>query len=92
MITVNTLRDRLLLAEITLIERGKAAGRRLRDRVLKARDDESGQTPTEYLMIVGLMAAVIVLVFVTFYWTNVKTAAKSWVDKVKESILGTKIK
>ena len=92
MITVNTIRDRLLLAEIALIERGKAAGRRLRDRMARVGREEAGQTPTEYLMIVGLMAAVIVLVFVTFYWTNVKTAAKSWVDKVKEAILGTKIK
>lgn len=92
MITVNTVRDRLLLAEIAVIERSKAAGRRLRDRVQKVGREESGQTPTEYLMIVGLMAAVIVLVFVTFYWTNVKTAAQNWVGKVKESILGTKIK
>jgi len=71
-------------------------GARLRDEMTSAvkrlARGERGQTPTEYLMIVGLMAAVIVLVFVTFYWTNVKTAAKSWVDKVKESILGTKIK
>lgn len=92
MIIVNTLRDRLLLAEIAVIERSKSAGRRLRDRVLRVGREESGQTPTEYLMIVGLMAAVIVLVFVTFYWTNVKTAAQNWVGKVKESILGTKIK
>jgi Flp pilus assembly pilin Flp len=92
MITVNTIRERLLLTEIAVIERCKAEGRRLRDRIEKVSREELGQTPTEYLMIVGLMAAVIVLVFVTFYWTNVKTAAKSWVDKVKESILGTKIK
>ena len=54
-------------------------------------DDEAGQTPTEYLMIVGLMAAVIVLVFVTFYWTQVKSAAQSWVAKVESAILGTNI-
>jgi Flp pilus assembly pilin Flp len=92
MITVKTIRERLLLAEIAVIERSKAEGRRLRDRVERVGREQLGQTPTEYLMIVGLMAAVIVLVFVTFYWTNVKTAAKTWVDKVKESILGTKIK
>jgi len=43
-------------------------------------------------MIVGLMAAVIVLVFVTFYWTQVKTAAQNWVAKVKDAVLGTNIK
>jgi Flp pilus assembly pilin Flp len=53
--------------------------------------DQRGQTPTEYLMIVGLMAAVIVLVFVTFYWGQVKGAAKDWVKAVKDAILGKKI-
>jgi len=53
---------------------------------------EEGQTPTEYLMIVGLMAAVIVLVFVTFYWDQVKGAAQTWVKAVKEAILGKNIK
>ena len=92
MITVNTIRERLLLTEIAVIERGKAAGRRLRDRIEKVSREELGQTPTEYLMIVGLMAAVIVLVFVTFYWTQVKSAAQNWVAKVKDAVLGTKIK
>ncbi len=67
---------------------GERAGRRLRH----LRSDERGQTPTEYLMIVGLMAAVIVLVFVTFYWGQVKGAAQSWVKAVKEAILGKGIK
>lgn len=91
MITVKTIRERLLLTEVAVLERCKAGGRRLRDRIARVSREELGQTPTEYLMIVGLMAAVIVLVFVTFYWTNVKTAAQDWVQKVKESILGTKI-
>jgi Flp pilus assembly pilin Flp len=90
--TIGRIREQVLLLEIDVIERGRTAGRRLRDRVARLRREEGGQTPTEYLMIVGLMAAVIVLVFVTFYWTNVKTAAQNWVGKVKESILGTKIK
>ncbi|MFN8060490.1 MAG: Flp family type IVb pilin [Vicinamibacterales bacterium] len=85
------LRDRLVVAEIDAIERVKAAGRRLRDAAFDLTKDERGQTPTEYLMIVGLMAAVIVVVFVTFYWQQVQQAAKDWVTKVKESILGTKI-
>ena len=41
--------------------------------------DESGQTPTEHLMIVGIMAAVILIAFVAFFWeSHVKPAAKSW--------------
>lgn len=88
---VREIRDRLVLKEIELLERARGAARRLAARVGRVRGDEAGQTPTEYLMIVGLMAAVIVLVFVTFYWANVKTAAQSWVDKVKEAVLGTNI-
>jgi Flp pilus assembly pilin Flp len=88
---VREIRDRVVLAEIDLLERARGAARRLAARVARVREDEAGQTPTEYLMIVGLMAAVIVLVFVTFYWANVKVAAQSWVDKVKEAVLGTNI-
>jgi Flp pilus assembly pilin Flp len=89
---VSTIRERLLLAEIDIIERGRLVGRRIRERIDRGRTEEGGQTPTEYLMIVGLMAAVIVLVFVTFYWTQVKSAAQNWVAKVKDAVLGTKIK
>lgn len=89
---VRTLRDRVVLAEIAVINRAQAAARRLRAGVVKLTADERGQTPTEYLMIVGLMAAVIVVVFVTFYWQEVQGAAKNWVTKVKESIMGDKIK
>ncbi len=53
--------------------------------------DARGQTPTEYLMIVGLMAVVIVVVFVAFYWTNVKTAASTWVSNVQQSVTGKSI-
>lgn len=60
-------------------------------RVRAVRDDERGQTPTEYLMIVGLMAAVIVFVFITTYWPEVKEAATQWTDKVKTTVLGTDI-
>ncbi len=51
-------------------------------------DDEAGQTPTEYLMIVGLMAAVVVLVFITFYWDTVRDAASEWTAKVRDAIRG----
>ena len=42
-------------------------------------------------MIVGLMAVVIITVFVFFYWNGIKQAAKTWVDNVKQSILGKPI-
>jgi len=77
----------MLYSQVAAMTRIREAARDLQRRVA----DEKGQTPTEYLMIVGLMAAVIVLVFVTFYWDQVKVAAKEWVQKVKESITGSKI-
>ena len=83
-----SISDKLLYGQVAALTRTQDLVRRLRDRV----KDEKGQTPTEYLMIVGLMAAVIVLVFVTFYWGQVKVAAKSWVKAVKDAILGTGIK
>lgn len=90
------MRDRkpgewLLYGQVAAINWAQETGARVRTRVKRLFREEGGQTPTEYLMIVGLMAAVIVLVFVTFYWTNVRTAAKTWVTKVQQSILGTKI-
>ena len=88
---IEVAKERLLLAEIAAIEYVRQAGQRVARRLDQARRDQRGQTPTEYLMIVGLMAAVIVLVFVTFYWTNVKTAAQNWVGKVKDAVLGTNI-
>ena len=83
-----SLSDKLLYGQIATLTRAQELGRRLQN----LRKDEKGQTPTEYLMIVGLMAAVIVLVFVTFYWGQVKGAAQSWVKAVKEAILGTGLK
>ena len=83
-----SISDKLLYGQVAALTRTQDLVRRLRDRV----KDEKGQTPTEYLMIVGLMAAVIVLVFVTFYWGQVKGAAQSWVKAVKDAILGKGIK
>ena len=54
--------------------------------------DESGQTSTEYLMIVGLMAAVILLAFVTFFWGTIKNAAMNWSGKVGNAIEGEQVK
>lgn len=86
--TRHSLADRLLYRQVATITRAQDLGRRLRDKV----KDEKGQTPTEYLMIVGLMAAVIVLVFVTFYWKEVKASSQAWVKQVKDAIVGKDIK
>lgn len=53
--------------------------------------DEKGQTPTEYLMIVGLMAAVVVVAFVTFFWPTIKPAVTSWSQKAATAITGSEI-
>ena len=82
---------RLLLAQIAIIEMIAATGRRLHGATRRAVRDARGQTPTEYLMIVGLMAVVIVVVFVAYYWTNVKTAASTWVSNVQQSVTGKSI-
>lgn len=82
------LRDKVLYRQVAGLTRAQELGRRLARSV----KDEKGQTPTEYLMIVGLMAAVIVLVFVTFYWKEVKQSAQEWVKQVKDAIVGKDIK
>jgi len=66
-------------------------GAALRERIDRLRRDEAGQTSTEYLMIVGLMAAVILLAFVTFFWDTVKGAASEWSAKVAKAIRGENI-
>jgi Flp pilus assembly pilin Flp len=66
-------------------------GGAIRDHARRARRDERGQTSTEYLMIVGLMAAVILLAFVTFFWDTVKAAASEWAGKVADAISGNPI-
>jgi len=80
--------DRLLYWQVA----AENGARGLADRAKHVYRDQRGQTPTEYLMIVGLMVAVIVLVFVTFYWDQVMGAAQTWVKAVKEAILGKNIK
>ena len=51
--------------------------------------DESGQTPPEYLMIVGIMAAVILIAFITFFWNDVKGAAQKWSGSARDAIQST---
>ena len=82
------LRDRALLAQVTLANRVDAVRRQLTARLDRLRRDEAGQTPTEYLMIVGLMAVVIITVFIVMFWPAVKTAAGTWIGNVKKGITG----
>ena len=88
MARLRSLSDRLLSRQVATLTRVQDFGRRLKN----IGKDEKGQTPTEYLMIVGLMAAVIVMVFTIYFWPQVKEAANTWVAKVKASILGDSIK
>jgi Flp pilus assembly pilin Flp len=80
---------------MTVLQRIRRSNAALKRRLLKGVtrvQDESGQTNTEYLMIVGLMAAVIVVVFVVAYWDNVKQAAGQWVGDVKATVKGDQVK
>ena len=81
-------REWWLLGQIVAVERVRGIGRQVRDRIRSRIKDESGQTPTEYLMIVGLMAMVIVVVFTLYFWPNIQAAAKTWSDKAANAITG----
>jgi Flp pilus assembly pilin Flp len=83
---VRNLSDAWLMGMAVLSNKRAAVSTRAKNRLQKLRDEELGQTPTEYLMIAGLMAAVIVVAFVTLYWDNVKTAAASWTATVTGAI------
>jgi Flp pilus assembly pilin Flp len=86
------LRNRMLLVELIAIDRIRMAVIGLRERARRAVQDENGQTPTEYLMIVGLMAAAIVTIFVTFFWGTIRAAASTWANQVRDAVLGNKMK
>jgi Flp pilus assembly pilin Flp len=83
------LRDLPLYGTVVASLHVESGLRRLRSALLRLRGNEKGQTPTEYLMIVGLMAAAIVTIFVTFFWTNIRDAASSWSEKVRDAVTGT---
>ena len=83
------VRDYALYVPVVLTQYADRALLRVRTAVVRFRNNEEGQTPTEYLMIVGLMAAAIVTIFVTYFWTNIKGAAQEWSGKVKDAVLGT---
>lgn len=85
------LSDRLLLAQVLVVRASGSVRAAMRNAYARLRSDERGQTPTEYLMIVGLMAVVIITAFVFMFWDNIKGAAESWSNNAKESIDGSKI-
>jgi Flp pilus assembly pilin Flp len=58
------------------------------DRLNRMAGEESGQTQTEYLMIVGLMAAVIVTVFTVMFWPTIRSGVTELVDQIERSITG----
>jgi Flp pilus assembly pilin Flp len=82
------LSDRALCWQIRASHWAQHAVARTREAMRKAARNEAGQTPTEYLMIVGFMAAVIVAVFVIWYWQNVEDQAQSWSQKVGQTVGG----
>ena len=81
-------REWWLYGQVVAVERLRGIGCQVRDRIRSQLQDESGQTPTEYLMIVGLMAMVIVVVFVTLFWGQIKDAAATWAVKASNAIQG----
>lgn len=81
-------REWWLIGQVVAVERLRGIGRQVRARIRSSVQDEKGQTPTEYLMIVGLMAAVIVLVFVGFFWGTIEEAATNWSQAASDAISG----
>jgi Flp pilus assembly pilin Flp len=79
------------LVGIRLMEGPQALVRRGAHRVRRVLREDRGQTPTEYLMIVGLMAAVIVVAFTMMFWPGVRGAVSSWYQKVATAITGDDI-
>jgi Flp pilus assembly pilin Flp len=84
--TMQVLRDRVLGAQVAMMTRLAETRDRTRSALTRLARGEKGQTPTEYLMIVGFMAVVIVVVFLIWYWNNVKTEAQTWSKNVQNAI------
>jgi len=84
-------RDWMLGMQVAVMERGRRSLETVVRRARRATRDERGQTPTEYLMIVGLMAAVIIVVFMMFYWQNVRTVAQTWLNNVRTAVSGNQV-
>jgi Flp pilus assembly pilin Flp len=90
--TMQVLRDRVLGAQIAMMTRLAETRDRTRSALTRLARGERGQTPTEYLMIVGFMAVVIVVVFLIWYWNNVKSEAQTWSKNVQNAIKGGNVK
>ena len=90
--TMQVLRDRVLGAQVAMMTRLAETRDRTRSALTRLANGEKGQTPTEYLMIVGFMAVVIVVVFLIWYWNNVKTEAQTWSKNVQNAIKGGNVK
>jgi Flp pilus assembly pilin Flp len=86
------LRDRMLATQIAVLSRMTEMRDRARTALTKIARGEAGQTPTEYLMIVGFMAVVIVVVFLVWYWNNVKSDAQQWSKNVQNAVKGGTVK
>jgi Flp pilus assembly pilin Flp len=85
-------RDRMLATQIAVMTRMTALRDRTKTALAKMARGEAGQTPTEYLMIVGFMAVVIVVVFLVWYWNNVKSDAQQWSKNVQNAVKGGTVK
>ena len=90
--TMQVLKDRVLGAQVAVMTRLAETRDRTRSALTRLARGEKGQTPTEYLMIVGFMAVVIVVVFLIWYWNNVKTEAQTWSKNVQNAIKGGNVK
>jgi Flp pilus assembly pilin Flp len=90
--TLQVLKDRLLGTQVAVMTRLAETRDRTRTALTRLARGERGQTPTEYLMIVGFMAVVIVVVFLIWYWNNVKTEAQTWSKNVQNAIKGGNVK
>jgi Flp pilus assembly pilin Flp len=90
--TMQVLKDRLLGAQVAMLTRLTETRDRTKKALTRLARGERGQTPTEYLMIVGFMAVVIVVVFLIWYWNNVKTEAQTWSKNVQNAIKGGNVK
>jgi Flp pilus assembly pilin Flp len=90
--TMQVLRDRMLGAQIAVMTKLSETRDRTTAALAKLARGERGQTPTEYLMIVGFMAVVIVVVFLIWYWNNVKNEAQTWSKNVQNAIKGGNVK
>jgi len=90
--TLQVLKDRMLGTQVAVMTRIAETRDRAKTALTRLARGERGQTPTEYLMIVGFMAVVIVVVFLIWYWNNVKTEAQTWSKNVQNAIKGGNVK